>query len=138
VNILEAAALLTKIQLGDNREVTDLVVKEWFDTLWDFDVADCMEAVTMHRRESVEYLQPAHIIGNVKRIREARAVEREQQSRLGESEGRWPPKPANYDAMSAAWNDPVAFAREVAIYDQQLVEAGFEPTRSREERRWVD
>jgi len=38
------------------------------------------------------------------------------------------PKPDNFDAMSAAWNDPVAFAREVAIYDAQLIAAGEKPT----------
>lgn len=37
------------------------------------------------------------------------------------------PKPDNLDAMSAAHNDPVAFAAEVAKYNEQLRLAGFDP-----------
>lgn len=32
------------------------------------------------------------------------------------------PKPANFDAMAAAWNDPVAFHVEVAKYRAQISE----------------
>ena len=31
------------------------------------------------------------------------------------------PKPANFDALSRTWNDPVAFARERAAYYASLV-----------------
>ncbi len=34
------------------------------------------------------------------------------------------PKPHNFDAMSAAWNDPVKFAIEVAMYRAQLADQG--------------
>ena len=37
------------------------------------------------------------------------------------------PKPANFDAMSAAWNDPVEFAKQKAIYNAQLVDGGHPP-----------
>ena len=37
------------------------------------------------------------------------------------------PKPNNFEAMAAAANDPVAWAREVAAYNQQLIEAGLPP-----------
>jgi hypothetical protein len=40
---------------------------------------------------------------------------------------RMAPKPDNFDAMSDAWDNPVAFAREVAVYNTQLVEAGHAP-----------
>jgi hypothetical protein len=73
VNKQETAALLVKIQLGDNREVTDLVVREWHDTIEHLEYTDCVEAVTLHRRESTEYMQPAHVVRLVKRIREERA-----------------------------------------------------------------
>ena len=33
------------------------------------------------------------------------------------------PKPVNFDALAAAWNDPITFARESAIYDAQLAAA---------------
>lgn len=31
------------------------------------------------------------------------------------------PKPANFDALSRTWNDPVAFARERAAYYRSLI-----------------
>jgi hypothetical protein len=37
------------------------------------------------------------------------------------------PPPTNMAAMAAAHADPVAFAREVAIYNEQLRLAGFAP-----------
>lgn len=37
------------------------------------------------------------------------------------------PRPENLDAMTAAWNDPAAFGREVAIYNRQLRDAGLPP-----------
>lgn len=37
------------------------------------------------------------------------------------------PKPTNFDAMSAAWNNPVEFAKQKAIYNAQLVDGGHPP-----------
>lgn len=48
------------------------------------------------------------------------------------------PKPDNFEAMVAAHADPVAFAREVAVYDQQLLDAGLEPSKPRYSRGWVE
>ena len=33
------------------------------------------------------------------------------------------PKPANWEQLVAAWNDPIAFARESQIYDAQVARA---------------
>lgn len=40
-----------------------------------------------------------------------------------------PPRPANLDAMAAAYRsgDKAAIAREIAAYDQQLIAAGYAP-----------
>lgn len=40
------------------------------------------------------------------------------------------PKPLNFRAMSNAWNDPVAFARELNAYYAQLAEAGAQQTQA--------
>ncbi|MDE0545442.1 hypothetical protein [Microbacterium sp. C7(2022)] len=37
------------------------------------------------------------------------------------------PKPANFDAMSRAWNDPTAYAAELARYYAQLTDTGHAP-----------
>lgn len=122
----ELKQVLAKIQLGDSRQVDALVLREWFDTIGDLDLGDCLQAVTMHRRESTAYLLPAHIVANVKRIRAERA---EADHTLPRREYVSHPKPDNYDAMSKAWKDPIQFAVEVGIYNRQLRDAGFPEVR---------
>lgn len=38
------------------------------------------------------------------------------------------PKPANFDALVAAWNDPIEWSREVGVYAEQLRATGYEPS----------
>jgi hypothetical protein len=125
--------VVAKIQLGDNRQVDALTLREWFDTIGHLDADDALRAVTMHRQESPDYLQPFHIITNARRIRNERAELTGSTMQEYESH----PKPANYEAMAAAWNDPQRFAAEVGIYNEQL-RAGGHPTVSLNERRGHD
>ena len=37
------------------------------------------------------------------------------------------PKPLNFEEMAAAWNNPVEFAKQKAIYNAQLVDGGHPP-----------
>ena len=37
------------------------------------------------------------------------------------------PKPENFDALSRTWNDPNAYAAELAAYYEQLVAVGLAP-----------
>jgi hypothetical protein len=78
MNIQEVSAVLSKIKLGDNREVTQLVIAEWNDIIGDLDYADAVEAVRMHRISSIDYLLPAHVRQNVRLIR----ARRERQKRI--------------------------------------------------------
>jgi hypothetical protein len=70
VNAAQVAAVLAKIQLGDNRETdaAGVVLAEWVDTIGDLDYQDAIEAVRMHRKSSTVYLQAAHIRENVRLI----------------------------------------------------------------------
>ncbi len=77
MNSHEVAQVLTKIQLGDNRQVDRLVIAEWEDTIGHLRFEDAIAAVKMHRQESTAYLMPAHVIANARRIADARAVARE-------------------------------------------------------------
>jgi hypothetical protein len=125
----EMAAFLGLAASVDNRIVTEETVTAWMDAIGDLDPRDCREALAAHRRESSEYLQPAHVATLVKRIRQARADEhRRELARGRNTDAKFAPKPHNWDAMSKAWKDPIAFAREVEIYDQQLIDAGLAPT----------
>ena len=77
----ETAAVLAKIKLGDNRQVDNagLVLNEWHDAIGDLEYTDAIAAVVLHRRESTEYLMPAHIRMGARRARESR--EREERKR---------------------------------------------------------
>lgn len=68
----ECAKVLAKIQLGDNRQVDQLTLEEWFDTIGHLDFESAVAGVRMHRQESTDYLMPAHVIRNAHRARESR------------------------------------------------------------------
>lgn len=124
MTIDECKKVLAKIQLGDNRQVDELTLREWFDTIGNLEFEDTIAAVTMHRQESTEYLTGAHLIRNVRRIREDRTAHRKDELHVSQWVG---PMPDNLDALIAAHRsgDPVAVGQERAIYNRQLVEAGY-------------
>ena len=72
MDIQQTAQLLALIKVGDNRTVDRTVIAAWHDLVHDLPLDDALEAVRAHRRESTDYLLPAHVIGGVKRIRGAR------------------------------------------------------------------
>lgn len=71
MNAFEMKRLLAKISLGDNRQVDQLVIDDWMETIGHLDYRSAYEAVVQHRRESTEYLQPAHITARVRAKRRA-------------------------------------------------------------------
>jgi len=99
------------------------VLDHWNTTIGDLDYADALAAVNMHFRESTDYLMPAHIRAGARRIREDRA----RRQIDGTDHGEAAPVPKNLEAWSAAWNDPIEFAKQKAIYNQQLIDEGFTP-----------
>jgi hypothetical protein len=118
----EIAQLLARINIADNRQVDEMVLGHWKEMVGDLPYQDALEAVNMHFRESLAYLLPAHVRANVERIQRDRAQRQvDAPPKVGA------PKPKNFDAMSRAWNDPVEFARQEAIYNQQLIDEGFPP-----------
>ena len=124
MNIEQTAKLLGKIQAGDNREVSDLVVAEWHDTIGYLRFEDAIEAVRAHRRGSAQYLSPAHVVAGAKvsaRLRGAQG--------LPEGSGGSAPRPLNEDALMEAHRsgDLVRVEAERAIYNRQCVDAGFPP-----------
>jgi hypothetical protein len=139
MNAEQVAAVVAKIRIGDNRETSPEVILEWLDTIGDLNFDDAIEAVRMHRRESTEYLAAAHLRANVKRLQAARNPSNDttpaKWREIAEA-GNGAPKPANWDALSAAWDDPQAWAREIAVYDAQLSAAGFAPVGVRTHSTW--
>ena len=70
MNKQECAKVLAKIQLGDNRQVDAATLAEWFDTIGHLEFEDAVGAVRLHRQESTDWLMPAHVIRNVRRLGE--------------------------------------------------------------------
>lgn len=68
MNVQETAELLAKIQLIDNRQISDATVLEWWGLVDDLDIDVAVAAVDLFRRESTAYLVPAHVRQNVERI----------------------------------------------------------------------
>lgn len=130
MNKMEIARLLTAIAALDNRKVLEETVEAWYAVLHSYPYSDAAEAVRQHFEDSTEYLMPAHIKQGIKRTREARNPSNDTTpggyKALSAAPG-FPPMPANFQAMSDAWNDPVRFAAECAKYDEQLIAAGFPP-----------
>jgi len=124
MNIHETARFLQRVTLLDNRQVDESVILHWQSLLDRYELGECIRALETHSRNSAEYLMPAHII----RIVKAEHERVEKHAPIPGADNHAAPKPNNFDAMCAVWSDPVAFAREVHAYDEQLVAAGFEPT----------
>lgn len=72
MNLQDANKLLTAIAVGDNRKVDDVAIAYWAGLLYDIRLADALQAVAVHRRESTEWLQPAHIVRLVRAERTRR------------------------------------------------------------------
>lgn len=121
----EVAGLLAKIKLYDNREVTNEVLRLWCDIFAPVKatIEDAYEAFLMHTREATTYTVPAHITTNLGRLNEMRNRNRSIEDEEGKpSTFIAAPKPHNFDAMAAAWDDPVQFGIEVAKYRAQLAD----------------
>jgi len=65
---------LARVNVADNRQVDALVVELWTEVIGDLEYEDCVAAHVLHLKESTDYLKPAHIIENVKRIRSDLAI----------------------------------------------------------------
>lgn len=90
MNRFEMARLLAKIQLGDRRQVTDLVVTDWLETIGHLTYQDAYMAVVAHRRDSTDYLQAAHINQRVRKANPQQAVTMSPEiTDCGEGKHRW-------------------------------------------------
>lgn len=122
MDLRETAQLLAVASSIDNRIVDQMTVGAWQEAVGHLSYTDCREALAMHRRESPEYLQPSHIVTNVKRL----VADRYKGEGIAASTSdKSASKPANYLAMGKAWNNPEAFAREIEVYRQQLRAEGY-------------
>lgn len=63
MTIEETAVLLAKIQLGDNRQVDELTIVYWHETIGDLTLEQALTALKRFRRERPgTYLEPGHLL----------------------------------------------------------------------------
>jgi hypothetical protein len=80
VNRQEAAQVLTKIQLLDNRQVDGATLAAWFELIGGLEFTDALEGVNLHRLEQPgRWLEPGHVVAGARRARDSR--EREERKR---------------------------------------------------------
>ena len=123
MNRIEVGKLLTIASLVDNRIISNETIDAWQGAVGHLDYDTAVEALTLFRRESDRYVQPANIVANVKRILDDRQAHKPK-AVGGEVKT---PFPKNLDAWSAAWDDPREFSKQEAIYHQQCVDEGLDP-----------
>lgn len=68
----ECASLLTYASIIDHRTVAPETVAAWVEVIGHLDVTLAREAIVQHRRESTDYLMPAHVIRGAQRLQERR------------------------------------------------------------------
>jgi hypothetical protein len=78
----ETKQLLAKAAVTDHRTVDLVSIRAWHEIIGHLAYDEVLEALTMHRRESAEYLQPAHIVSGVRRVRADHARETDRQRAL--------------------------------------------------------
>jgi hypothetical protein len=123
----QVSQILAKAQLVDNRQADEATILTWHEIIGHLDYQDAMRGLVLFRRDSDEYLQPAHIVKYAKVARDQRKRE-ELANRSVEHRGD-APRPDNFDDMVEAYrdNDPIRIAKELAAYNRQLVAAGKQP-----------
>lgn len=79
MNRSHTALVLAKVAAIDNRRLDPAVPGEptpildaWHEAIGDLRFEDCLTAVAAHRRESTDWLMPAHIVTRVKAMRAER------------------------------------------------------------------
>lgn len=113
MDLREAFQLLTLASARDGRTVDKEVASVWAEDLRHVNIADAVEAATMHYRESTAWLMPNHVIANVRRIRERHEREDRIQRQLN------PPPAAPVDDGSGIQLYWAEVARLKALKAQQ-------------------
>lgn len=156
MTLQQVGQLLTLVAMNDNRAWTPETALVWHEILGDLDYDAAVGAMYAHFRESTDYLTPAHIVARVRHDnpQPGGTMSPEAPEACAPGDHRWlpngtclfcesrrtqsavrgnksAPQPDNFAAMTAAWNDPVKWAAEVARYNDQLATAGYAPVNAR-------
>lgn len=121
ITLYQTELLLAKIARGDGRTVTEAMASQWYRALADVDYVKAMQAASLLER-SPEPITPGMIRQQVTALF---AEDAAYQPAGNGHERHAADKPANFDALSAVWDDPVRFAQARRAYQDQLDEVGY-------------
>jgi hypothetical protein len=122
MNLTEVKELLAKVAAVDNRDLSEITAKAWYEVIGglSFRVAD--RALVLARRDArINWLEPKHII---EKSRDAIAeLNREETAKQEPEEGAWQAcsKPTNFDEMCEFYRK----LWEVAPWDRYVQTGGF-------------
>lgn len=122
----EVAKLLTVIAVVDNREIDRARVAEWTRILGHISFDLARRAVELHFAESTEYLMPAHIVANARRLGAPKSNDTTPAIHAGRQPHPRPSKAAEDDladgVTEANWPK---FLAGFQAYNRELRDAGF-------------
>lgn len=86
MNLAETGKLLAKVQLYDNRTVDRATIEAWHEVIGHLDFQVALQALKIHKMTSTDYLQPAHIVMNARKAREASELDDRRRRAIAPSE----------------------------------------------------
>lgn len=89
----QTSQLLAKAALVDNRKVTPEVIMAWAEALQHIPFQAGMWALTRHRANSTEWVQPAHIVAGYREWRKWQAQQQSKQRAIEAAPPRVEPPP---------------------------------------------
>lgn len=100
MNLTEVKELLAKVAAVDNRELSEVMAKAWFEVIGSLSYRVAERALVLARRDSrIDWLMPKHIM---EKSRDAIAeLNREETARQEPEEGAWQAcdRPSNFNEM---------------------------------------
>lgn len=72
MNIIETGKVLAAVAAVDRRQVGESEIAAWHELLESVGLDDALDAVREHRRTSTDWIQPAHILRFVTRLKQKR------------------------------------------------------------------
>lgn len=72
----EASLVLAKLAAFDRRTVGEMEIRAWADALQGISVADALEAVSRHYRDTRDFAMPADVIGQARKLVKERGEQR--------------------------------------------------------------
>lgn len=71
MTIEEVGQLLVHMQAIDNRQIEEITILEWHESVGELELSVAVAALRIHRRESKEWVTPFHLHTIAERIRVA-------------------------------------------------------------------